>query len=396
MLNEVKIECVELAKGSTAYGIPNLLRSKRLFNKVFWLCFLLLGSAVTSFYIYESVNEYLSFEVVTVIRTEYEQPADFPVVTFCSETNGIIHGPPIDMSNLSKIILPKSKFGYDDSIGSNPYNHFESFISQDYGQCYRFNSGKNMSNHSIEIKKSTIGGRDDSLELYFGENNGLVIFIHNKTLPPRLEMLNNHENPIFISNNSRTLIQIEKTLEYKQPEPYNQCLKDLRTFEKNKTIIKYILNKNQTYKQKNCLEYCFDIIYLQDNPCNCTDTTLGNVWIDCWINTKNNVFKNCTSKYKIEFYKKTLTELCSSYCPLECDSVIYKYSAYSHVVKGSTFVRIYFENLQFTVIEQIPKMKTSDFISNIGGVFGLFVGASFVSLFEIAEILIEMAFILFG
>jgi hypothetical protein len=28
-------------------------------------------------------------------------------------------------------------------------------------------------------------------------------------------------------------------------------------------------------------------------------------------------------------------------------------------------------------------------------VFGLFVGASFVSLFEIAEILIEMAFILF-
>jgi hypothetical protein len=41
-------------------------------------------------------------------------------------------------------------------------------------------------------------------------------------------------------------------------------------------------------------------------------------------------------------------------------------------------------------------MKTSDFISNIGGVFGLFVGASFVSLFEIAEILIEMAFILFG
>jgi len=72
MLNEVKIECVELAKGSTAYGIPNLLRSKRLFNKLFWLCFLLLGSAVTSFYIYESVNEYLSFEVVTVIRTEYD------------------------------------------------------------------------------------------------------------------------------------------------------------------------------------------------------------------------------------------------------------------------------------------------------------------------------------
>ncbi len=36
-------------------------------------------------------------------------------------------------------------------------------------------------------------------------------------------------------------------------------------------------------------------------------------------------------------------------------------------------------------------MQTFDLVSNVGGILGLFVGISFVNLFEISEILLEIA-----
>jgi septal ring factor EnvC (AmiA/AmiB activator) len=45
---------------------------------------------------------------------------------------------------------------------------------------------------------------------------------------------------------------------------------------------------------------------------------------------------------------------------------------------------------------EIPKTEIFDFISNIGGILGLFIGCSFVTLFELAELVIEIGFIFNG
>jgi hypothetical protein len=60
------------------------------------------------------------------------------------------------------------RFGYDLSILDNGLkNNFKVNLNQDYGKCFRFNSGKNLSNHSIPTKNSTIGGRNDFLKVSF-------------------------------------------------------------------------------------------------------------------------------------------------------------------------------------------------------------------------------------
>ena len=61
----------------------------------------------------------------------------------------------------------------------------------------------------------------------------------------------------------------------------------------------------------------------------------------------------------------------------------------------TTFIA-YFRSLQYTLITQQPKMLTFDLISSIGGILGLFIGVSFVSLFEITEILMQITFLLFS
>ena len=56
---------------------------------------------------------------------------------------------------------------------------------------------------------------------------------------------------------------------------------------------------------------------------------------------------------------------------------------------------VYYENLDYTVIDQVAQMKVFDLITNIGGNIGLFIGISFLSFAEFIELLVEIIYILF-
>ena len=49
---------------------------------------------------------------------------------------------------------------------------------------------------------------------------------------------------------------------------------------------------------------------------------------------------------------------------------------------------VYYEDRKYTVIRKEPKMTLLDLISNIGGIMGIFIGASFLSFVELFELLL--------
>jgi hypothetical protein len=55
---------------------------------------------------------------------------------------------------------------------------------------------------------------------------------------------------------------------------------------------------------------------------------------------------------------------------------------------------IYYEDLSYVEYRQSPKTRLADLISNIGGIVGVFIGASFLSFVEIVECAIEVVLIL--
>ena len=171
------------------------------------------------------------------------------------------------------------------------------------------------------------------------------------------------------------------------------CLKDIKDFPRNKTLINAILNNNMSYYQQHCYKFCFDLNYINDNPCNCT-ANIGNIWNKCYKKKLNNQVANCTNTYKKNFNKKNIFEICSQYCPMQCDSVIYQntYSIIPHELH-KVRVYIYYGELKYTYISQQPKMVMADLISNIGGIFGVF-GMSFLSFIEPVEIIFEIFYIL--
>ncbi len=136
---------------------------------------------------------------------------------------------------------------------------------------------------------------------------------------------------------------------------------------------------------------------------------------------------NCTStcmsikdqecSFEIIENKEKIYEKCTE-CPLECDSSSFSFfdsfadypsPAYAEIiVKSDSLKRIftnanytilkrsvlsfsvYYSELKYTRMKQIPKMVLVDLISAIGGTLGLFIGGSIMSLIELLEAFISI------
>jgi len=387
----IKEKISDILADSTVYGVPKLFQSKRVLFKFFWLAFLFMGSVASAYYIWDAVNSYYDYEVITKIESVYEQPMLFPTISFCPYTQRSF-----DNKSLASI-LNQCSFNLDQSCQSNPERYFERFKTF-RGDCFRFNSGQNMSGQAIPFFYSTIGGKDDSFHLNLKNNPPIQLWIHLVSLPPKFGYYNNHlGNTILLAPFAETQLIVNKIEETRLGLPYNECYHDdeLSSFPGNQTIIYFITQTiNETYKHTNCLGLCFDVYYINENPCNCENTSLGNVWQDCFVNFDKSNLTGCTYTNKFNFFKEPIQDKCKEYCPFECDSIKYSVNSYS-TYRSETRFFVYFESLRYTFINQSPKTKEFDLLSNIGGILGLFIGISFVTLFEIVELFIEILFIIY-
>ena len=106
---------------------------------------------------------------------------------------------------------------------------------------------------------------------------------------------------------------------------------------------------------------------------------------------------------------------CQKECPMECEQVNYDYQisqsnfpspyhadnlkenptirsklgenlTFENIKESVASLNIYYEDNQFTIIEETPKTSIGDLLGSIGGNLGLFIGASVLSFVEIFEI----------
>ena len=250
---------------------------------------------------------------------------------------------------------------------------------------------------------------DDSLKLILIAPMGLAVWIHNSSNPIFREFKNNHVGEInYVSAGSETHFQIERIIETKLEEPYNQCLNDVSKFTQNKTIIEYFSKQERSYNREYCLQFFFDLHYLNDNECKC-NASLGSVWSNCFGNGANHNFSSssCIKHLKKKFFSESLSNKCSKYCPFQCKTILLEVTAtnmihknidsksYFYVAANETKFFAYYKSLKSMHITQENKLTYLDMISNIGGTFSLFIGISFVSVVQLFELLSEIIFAIF-
>ena len=252
------------------------------------------------------------------------------------------------------------------------------------------------------------------LDLYVdtqSDYNEFKVHIHNHT-KTALSLFN---KGYLISAGCYNYFQVERVVEKRLGLPYYPCYRDIESFPDKKTIIDFIKqNPSQLYTQDECLRLCQNLIYNETkaNECECSLDRLDEVLSSKCSRFSNAKTKNCTNNFISKF---KMSSNCFKYCPLECDSDKYyityysrelsrsgnisnsskmpfdysEFKTYDNVSKRFFSIYVYYENLQYTLIEQDPSTELFNLISDVGGIFGLFLGMGLMSFFELFEILFE-------
>ena len=405
-LDKIKSSTLLLIKDSTIQGLPNIFKDgKRITLRCMWIVLLMLCSFACIFYTRKSLLEFFDYEVITSIKSIEDENSLFPAVSICNYNN------------------PEFKFKvlrtfFNQNRMKTWQKHFENFTDPYYGACARFNSGRNFTS-AIDLKYSTTSGLEYGFrfELFVNDKNDytkLVIHIHNQTSTPT----SLYNQGFFISSGNYNYFKVKRIYEKKLAAPFNQCFKDVASFPFNKTLIEFLLNTKQVYSQKDCIDLCRNLKYIEANSCECSLNSLNEVFVSkCEIYNKSETSDTCEAKFIKNFQKNKPIETCSQYCPLECDSFKYEIShlleqilsngnitegfeypqfrTYENVSRSFVSIAVYFDDLKYTLINQKPKIEIFDLISNMGGIFGLFLGMGLLSFVELFEIILETFFIIF-
>jgi hypothetical protein len=350
--------------------------------------------------------------------------AKFPTISFQFDYGLVKNGVNLSLeNNLIKLFY--------NNILIQPDDHFEKVESKSFAGdiYYKFNSGKNISGKPIDFKyQKTLGyyggltaevfiGRPDQF-LYYEtpetHHSFFSIYIHNLSL----NAVESTDNPIKLTPGLNTELKIKRIFKERLPYPYNDCIKDVSSSYKS-VLVKYILTKtNSLYRQKDCFNLCL-IQYLK-NMCD-LPIPLSYLWEIKW----GNISLNCAKTAYSKFYEKNLDDICLKDCPNECDSIEFTIEvmtskfpsqAYALELMNNSKIKsnyppgynitlddlresmvqfsVYYTDFYYTHISQIPKEELVDLVSTFGGLFGLFIGMSFLSFGELIEIIVEVLIIL--
>ena len=258
-----------LLSATTVHGVPNIFRTSNRIVFLMWLSCFLTSTCIGFYYSVEAILDYLQYPTLTTLDIINEPNSQFPTVSFCFAL-------PLEFS-LNESIT-RLRFDRVDFNKSDFSSYFEKFIDPEYGNCFRFNSGRNVHNQTYNILNSTTRGMSYSLRMdfYLDKKNeydvvDIMIAIHNSSLPP-LEIRN---GGVFWSSTGNTIwFQVERIFKEMLDAPYSSCLKDVNSFQLNKTLVDLIqnLSPNRKHTHKDCLLYCSYLNALEESKCKCNST----------------------------------------------------------------------------------------------------------------------------
>jgi hypothetical protein len=309
-----------------------------------------------------------------------------------------------------------------------------------FGSCFIFNSGFDQNGDSVPLKVNKQPGKFNGLKLliYDGLSDDFKKIYQDYGLTIKIDNSSNQnvqwKDSIDLFSNIETNIAVERIYSYQLTSPYSNCEIDNVYPKVFESELYNLFSANQhPYKQQYCigntrikkklftieknkmilfiLDLCFQKLAIA--TCDCSDNESINFYnslpcttlnkIKCLENTYNNVFLN--GDY--------ISKNCKPLCPLECKKIEFKTTSSFSVFSNDIYVpnvndttnssdankmslvkfNIYYESLAYTLINETQSIDAFILLSSIGGTFGLFLGASFLSFIEIVEVFIEAIYL---
>ena len=184
-----------------------------------------------------------------------------------------------------------------------------------YGNCYRFNTGRDRNGNKKDLLITSKPGPIDGLVLQLnvavpysvytvGFSQAAHVFVHNDTIDPtRFE-------GIDVSPGTQYAIKIGRDFFNQLPLPYNDCYDNLNKIDAfDSDLFRVIIQNNQTYRQRDCYRLCFQKYVIE--KCSCCDQNFLCLYGAKVCSTLTEL--DCGSRYYIDFYKVDLGERCNKF-----------------------------------------------------------------------------------
>ncbi|CAF3599659.1 unnamed protein product [Rotaria socialis] len=329
--------------------------------------------------------------------------------------------------SIIKFFFPLSamliKCVFNDRICST--SDFTYFLSSSHGLCYTFNAKlKNMTN----VRKSDEYGGPGKLELslyahshqyipYAREDIGMIAMVHDNGQFPMIEFAGR----ALVTGFKHRMTFSKKSIFYLSA-PYSTCNDEIPLIMQ--TMFDNYPNVEYSYSEDLCYDLCTEVYTY--GICGCIDPKQWNARSIVLPRTKTiivaplcNLSDTCYSNASITLssLSSLLTEYCP-YCSQQCSitdfivkASMWKAPAYwltndiKHFVENSEIllpndwstdwqrhiqtnylsIELVHESILVENYTQIPAMGPINVLSDVGGQTGLWIGISFLSLVEVAE-----------
>lgn len=305
----------EWVEESTIHGIGKIFnKNNSLPIKCMWIVFMATSSVLSAFLIYSNFVDYLNYEINTKILIESEVPLPFPKVTICNINNfatkysegylrkvhdsiGSENSTPRSILEylpyLNAFGLPEEqqkKLGYTlkefviSCFFAGVECDYDDFIPTylfSYGNCFIYNSGKNVRGETIPIKNILQTGSINglNLQLYAGSqfkneiesSQGAAIYISNHSYSPT------EYTEIIMPVGFRTKISMQRMIQIKLSKPYSNCMRN-EPSESDSDLVRIVKSLGYDYSSKTCIDLCYQRFIIA--RCDCYDpryTKLENV-----------------------------------------------------------------------------------------------------------------------
>ena len=387
----------------TNRSIVNVFCSRNLAIRIVWSLFFIASISICTILISGQVFDYLNYDVITRIDYIIEQAPRLPTLSFCTDFPGFSE--PLD-----KLVI-YCTVNNNSSCSLKPFSYFEQYNDIQYGVCYRFNSGRSMSNITTDITRQNKIGIEFGINLGFNITSSVNLYAFNhdytlSTFNPRVY--------IPISSRSINYLKIDKTIRRKLPKPYNNCFKEANEFSGNKTVIYFLLKMNRSYSQRECFNLLYGLSYIENSGCHCGasyDLVTSKCLTSSLLDKK---ILYCSLNFTNYYLKLNKSDLYLKYCPAECDSINYQFIPFNYRLKTNIFSNrlnlskqlktleqdsvffysVFYDKFEFMQISEQPKLLASDLIAKIGGLISLFIGISLLSFIKVIALIWEAILIL--
>lgn len=284
-------------------------------------------------------------------------------------------------------------------------NSFEQIFSPTEGNCFTYKSiSRTKKGRKKKQEETSLAGVNYGLELVLNlEINeylpgsaqiGALVMVHHPD-----DFGNSASEAIFVAPQQATYIGLKMINISRLPAPYPEdCI------DRWPEALTGSLTQNATYSQQACLKICLQKTI--QRRCNCQSAMLPQLELNSTLkicDTRRKTTRQCVEE--VMFRPEDKVNDCS--CPPRCQVVNYdktvSVARWPTREDRVTFDRgkpninfqnlakvvVYFQTMTCQEVTQQSAYTTAKLFSSLGGILGMYVGFSFLSLFEIIEVLIR-------